>query len=32
VPELPHDAKVLRADGIEILIECFGHLFPHLGS
>jgi len=30
VPGLRHDAQLLRADGIEILLDCFGELFPHL--
>jgi phospholipase C len=30
VPGLDKDADVLRADGVEILTECFGDLFPHL--
>jgi phospholipase C len=29
-PTLGKDATVLRADGIEIVLNCFGHLFPHL--
>jgi phospholipase C len=30
VPELNKDEDVLRADGMDILTECFGDLFPHL--
>jgi phospholipase C len=30
VPGLVTDEDVLRADGIDILTECFGDLFPHL--
>jgi hypothetical protein len=30
VPGLDKDADVLRADGVEILTETFGDLFPNL--
>ncbi|HTS95715.1 MAG TPA: alkaline phosphatase family protein [Streptosporangiaceae bacterium] len=30
VPELHHDEDVLFADGMAIVSECFGDLFPHL--
>ena len=30
VPELRHDEDVLMADGMAIVSECFGDLFPHL--
>jgi phospholipase C len=30
VPHLDTEAKVLRADGIELIIDAFGHLFPGL--
>jgi len=30
VPELNKDADVLRGDGLAIITECFGDLFPHL--
>jgi phospholipase C len=30
VPELNKDEDVLRGDGLAIISECFGDLFPHL--
>lgn len=30
VPGLATDEDVLRGDGVDILTECFGELFPHL--
>jgi phospholipase C len=30
VPELRHDQDVLMADGMAVVSECFGDLFPHL--
>jgi phospholipase C len=32
MPPLDAEAKILRADGIDLILDCFGHMFPALNK